>query len=83
MKGLVSNLLFILKQFNSVLKEKKIELGVPIHLKKIDFACQMGYHISLAIRKSFFLPKQLQNLDWSYKTDLSLLDCLGKVKLVL
>ena len=30
----------------------------------------------------FFLPKQSQNLDLSYKMDLDLWDCLGRVKLV-
>ena len=37
---------------------------------------------SSAIRWSFFLPKQSQNLDLSYKTDLDLWDCLGTVKLL-
>ena len=31
----------------------------------------------------FFLPKQSQNLDPSYKTDLHFRECLGRVKLVL
>ena len=31
----------------------------------------------------FVLPKQFQNLDPSYKMDLPLWDCLGRVKLIL
>ena len=31
----------------------------------------------------YFLPKQSQNLDPSYKIDLNLLYCLGRVKVVL
>ena len=42
-----------------------------------------NYHISLDIRQSFLLPNQFQNLDPSYKMDLDLWDCLGRVKFVL
>ena len=41
------------------------------------------YHISSVIRQSFSLPEQSQNLDPSYKMDLDLWDCLGRVKLLL
>ena len=41
-----------------------------------------NYRISSVIRRSFFLPKQSKDLDPSYKTDLDLWDCLGRVKLV-
>ena len=42
------------------------------------------YHISLVIRQSFFSFKNNpKDLDPSCKTDLDLLDCLGRVKLVL
>ena len=34
-------------------------------------------------KELFFLPKQSQNLDSSYKMDLDLWDCLGRVKLIL
>ena len=38
----------------------------------------------LVIRQSFsFLPKQSKNVDPSYKMDLDLWDCLGRVKLPL
>ena len=40
------------------------------------------HSISFVIRQVFFLPKQCQNLDLSYKMDLDLWDCLGKVKLI-
>ena len=35
------------------------------------------------IRRSFSFHNNSENLDPSYKTDLDLCDCLGKVKLVL
>ena len=42
------------------------------------------YHISSAIRWSFFsFQNNLKNLDPSYKMDLDLWDCLGRVKLVI
>ena len=41
------------------------------------------HHISLVIRWSFSLQNNPKNLDLSYKTDLDLLDCLGRVKLIL
>ena len=39
------------------------------------------YHISLIIRQEFFLSFQnnAKNLDPSYKMDLDLWDCLGRV----
>ena len=40
------------------------------------------YHISSVIRQSFFLPKQSPELDSSYKMDLDLRECLGKVKFI-
>ena len=44
-----------------------------------------GYRISAVIRQSFFFSFQNSpiNLDPSYKMDLDLWDCLGRVKLVL
>ena len=41
------------------------------------------YHISLVIRHEFFsFHNNPKNLDLSYKMDLDLWDCLGRVKLV-
>ena len=37
------------------------------------------YHISLAIRWSFSFQNNPKNLDPSYKMDLDLWDCLGRV----
>ena len=45
-----------------------------------------GYHLPYFFAyemKIFFLPKQSQNLDPSYKMDLDVWDCLGRVKFVL
>ena len=47
------------------------------------YTFQTADHNSLVIKRSFFLPKQSQNLDPSCKTDLDPWDCLGRVKLVL
>ena len=42
------------------------------------------YHISSVIKRGFFsFQNNPKDLDPSYKTDLDLLDCLGRVKLVL
>ena len=41
------------------------------------------YCISSVIRYSFSFQNNPKNLDLSYKTDLELWDCLGRVKLVL
>ena len=41
------------------------------------------YPISLVIRQSFSFQINPKNLDPSYKVDLDLWDCLGRVKLVL
>ena len=42
------------------------------------------YHISSVVRQRFFPhPNNPKNLDQSYKTDLELWDCLGRVKLAL
>ena len=42
------------------------------------------YRISSVIRRSFYPSKTIpKNLDSSYKTDLDLWDCVGRVKLVL
>ena len=42
------------------------------------------YHIFSDIRQSFFsFQNNPKDLDLSYKMDLDLLDCLGRVKLVL
>ena len=64
------------------IRQKKIVISLPskilCHLQLTD-----TYHISSDIRRFFSLPKQSQNLDPSYKTDLDLWDCLGRVKLVL
>ena len=44
----------------------------------------LEYCISSVIRcRYFFFPKNLKNLDSSYKMGLDLLDCLGLVKLIL
>ena len=40
------------------------------------------YRISSLIRQSFFLPNNHKDLDPSYKMDLDLWDCLGRVKLI-
>ena len=44
---------------------------------------QAIYRISSVIRQSFFFQNNPKDLDPSYKMDLDLLDCLGRVKLVL
>ena len=44
--------------------------------------CTM-YRISSLIRQFFSFQNNSKNLDLSYKMDLDLLDCLGRVKLVL
>ena len=41
------------------------------------------YCISLVIRWSFSFQNNPKNLDLSYRMDLELWDCLGRVKLVL
>ena len=44
----------------------------------------LKYHISSLIRKSFFsFQNNPKNLDLSYKMDLDLWDCVGRVNLVL
>ena len=48
-----------------------------------QFLSFTNYCISSVVRQSFFIPKQFQNLDPSYKMVLDLWDCLGRVKLVL
>ena len=48
----------------------------------LAFLC-IEYRISSIIRQRFFPPKQSKNLDPSYKMDLDLWDCLGKIKLIL
>ena len=50
-------------------------------LKFIPSILQPIYRISSVIRQSFFLPKQPEDLDPSYKTDLALWDCLGMGKI--
>ena len=40
------------------------------------------YCIPLVIRQSFFFQNDPRNLDPSYKMDLDLQDCLGRIKLV-
>ena len=54
----------------------------PSYLEQWKNVC---YHISLVIRWSFFSSKNQTtiDLDPSYKTDLDLWDCLGRVKLIL
>ena len=42
-----------------------------------------NYRISSVIGQIFSFQNNPKNLDPSYKTDLDLLDCLGRVKLVL
>ena len=48
-----------------------------------DTICYVGilYHISLVIRQSFSSKNNLKNVDPSYKTDLDVLDRLGRVNL--
>ena len=41
------------------------------------------YLTSSVIRHSVFLPNNTKTLDLSYKMDLNLWDCLGRVKLAL
>ena len=57
------------------------------HLIKIYSVCKFScfclwYRISSVIRQSFFFQNNPKDLDPSYKRDLDLLDCLGRVKLV-
>ena len=55
-------------------------------IKRVDsiFVHSIEYSISSVIRESFFSFQNNQiNIDPSYKMDLDLLDCLGRVKLVL
>ena len=54
--------------------ETVVKFKVPYFLK---------YRMSSVIKRSFFLPKQIKNLDPSYKTDLDLRHYLGMAKLVL
>ena len=42
---------------------------------------QFAYRISLVIRQSFSFQNNPKNLDPSYKMDLDLWDCLGRLKL--
>ena len=53
-------------------------VGFDEKVQKIFHNC-----ISSLIRQIFFLPKQSKNLDPSYKMDLDLRNCLGRVRLVL
>ena len=49
-------------------------------VKGSNFA-ELTYHISLVIRQSYFsFPNNPKNLDPSFKMDLDLWDCLGRVK---
>ena len=50
--------------------------------QSISFAAE-NYHISSVMSFFFFLLNNPKNLDPSYKMDLDLWDCLGRVKLVL
>ena len=43
----------------------------------------IAYHISSLIRRCFSFQNNPKNLELSYKTDLDLWDCLGRVKPVL
>ena len=52
-------------------------------LSNLIFWSQEIYHISSVIRLSFSFQNNPKDLDPSSKTDLDLLDCLGRVKLVL
>ena len=57
-------------------REHLLELGYILGL--------IWYHISLAVRQSFFsFQNNPKNPDPSYKMDLELWDCLGRVKLSL
>ena len=42
-----------------------------------------NYRISSVIRPSYFFQNNAKDLDHSYKTDLDLWDCLGRVTLLL
>ena len=54
-----------------------MKMSETLHLKV--------YRISLVMKQSFFLSFQnnSKNLDLSYKMDLDLWDCLGRVKIVI
>ena len=55
-------------------------------IKRVDsiFVHGIEYRISSIIRHVFFSFQNIQiNIDPSYQMDLDLLDCLGRVKLVL
>ena len=72
--------------FRRIVKEKQIKFINFFHHKNLKVSQhqnKFNYRISSVIRQSFFLPKQSKILDPSYKTDLDLWDCLGRVKLVL
>ena len=51
--------------------------------KSLDLLLSHKYHISLVIRQIFSFQNNPENLDLSYKIDLDLCICLGRVKLLL
>ena len=49
----------------------------------VDFLQLPHYHISPVIKQCFSFQNNPKDLDLSYKTDLDLWDCLGRVNVVL
>ena len=47
------------------------------------YCLNFEYRISLVMRQSFSFQNNPKDLDPSYKMDLDLWDCLGRVKLIL
>ena len=70
-----------LKQFDR--KSRALEINYVINCNRYTTHQQKYYHVSLVVRLSCFLPNDPKCLDPSYKMDLDLWDCLGRVKFVL
>ena len=66
------------KKKKKIKKVKKVKFANSVNLDKVTHL--VFYHIFSVIRKSFFIPKNPKNLDPSYKMDIDLWDCLGRVK---
>ena len=61
-------------------------MNFDFEISKVDYLGNLMfpmYHISSVIRQSFSFQNNPKDLDPSYKMDLDLWDCLGRVKLVL
>ena len=68
------------------MKEKTLGISFAIKFckqKKNPVVKAFHYHISSVIRQFFSFQNKPKDLDPSYKMDLDLWDCLGRVKLVL